>query len=357
LADEDKQFDATPQKLKRAREEGQIFKSQELLTALFLVAMFALLFALAPMIWNEVATLFILIFEQIPNKTIEAIGWQYLLVLTVKALAVMILPFLFVGALVGAIANIIQVGPLITTKVLAPKFDKLNPVNGFKNIFSQRTVIELVKNIVKILILSYVAYLVFLEFLPQLLLLGNTENVFALLGVLGQLMFKFIMTAGLAFFVLGAADFLYQRLKYMKDQKMSFKEIKDEFKNSEGDPHVKAALRQRRMQMMMQQMLQAVPSSDVVTINPIHIAVALTYNQESMNAPRVVAKGTELFAEKIKEIAREHNVPVVENPPVAQALYRLVEVNQEVPAHLYEAVAEILLFAWRTRGKLPTDIQ
>ena len=134
---------------------------------------------------------------------------------------------------------------------------------------------------------------------------------------------------------------------------MSFKEMKDEFKNTEGDPMIKHALRQRRMEMLQKSMLEAVPTADVVTTNPIHIAVALKYNSDVMEAPRVVAKGTELFAERIKTIASEHGVPVVENPVVARALFRLVEIDQEIPPDLYQAVAEILMFAWRMKGITP----
>jgi flagellar biosynthetic protein FlhB len=353
MADEDKQFDATPQKLQKAREEGQVFKSQDLVTALFLLAMLSLLFALAPMIFKELASLFILVFEQIPQASIEKIGWQYLALLTAKALLITIVPFLLAGALVGAIANVIQVGPLIATKAISPKFDKLNPINGFKNIFSQRTVIELIKNILKMLILGYVAYMVMMEFLPKLLISGDVDNVLALVQILGSLMLRYITVAGVLFLVIGGADFMYQRGKFLKDQKMSLKEIKDEFKNSEGDPHVKAALRQRRMQMLQQRMLQAVPTADVITTNPIHLAVAIKYDPDSMQAPQVVAKGTERFAERIKEIAREHHVPIVENAPVARALFNLVDLDREIPANLYQAVAEILLFAWRMRGVAP----
>jgi flagellar biosynthetic protein FlhB len=353
MADEDKQFEATPQKLKKAREEGQVVKSRDLSTAVFMLGMFMLLFNLAPLIWHEIAGFFIQVFEQVPNATLEKIGWQYLAILTLKALLILILPFLIVAVLIAVITDMAQVGPLIATKAIEPKFDKLNPVKGFKNIFSQRTLVELIKNIIKILVLGYVAYLVFKDFLPQLLLLGGTENIFAMLGVLGAMLFKFIMMAGITFVVIAGADYLYQRFKFLKDQKMSFKEIKDEYKNSEGDPHVKAALRQRRMQMLQQSMLDAVPTADVITTNPIHVAVALKYNADTMQAPTVVAKGTELFAERIKDIARNHNIPIVENPTVARALFKLVDIDHEIPADLYQAVAEILMFAWRSQGKTP----
>ena len=353
MADENKQFEASPQKLKKAKEEGQVFKSKDLSGALFLVGMFMILFGLAPFIWKELASMFVLIFEQIPNKDIETIGWQYLLLLTVKALVFLIGPFILLSALISMATEFFQVGFIFSTKAVSPKFDKLNPVKGFQNIFSQRTVIELVKNIIKMLILGYMAWLVFQKYIGHFLAIGSSENIFAILGILGEVVMQFIFYAGGAFLAIGMADFLYQRWKYMQDQKMSFKEMKDEFKNTEGDPMIKHAIRQRRMQMLQQSMLEAIPTADVVTTNPIHIAVALKYNADVMEAPRVVAKGTELFAERIKEIARNHNVPVVENPVLARALFRLVEIDQEIPPDLYQAVAEILMFAWRVKGQAP----
>lgn len=351
MAEEDKQFEASPHKLRKAREEGQVIKSQDLSTALFLIVMFFMLMLMAPFIWKEIARMFTLIFEQIPNATLEKIGWQYLAFLTVRALLLLIGPFLLVAFLTAIITNVLQIGLMIATKPLVPNFEKLDPVKGFKNIFSMRTVVELIKNILKMVILGIVGFLVFKEFFPQLMLLGGAENIFSILGILGQLLGKFILLVGIAFLVIGGADYLFQRWKFMKDQKMSFKELKDEFKQMEGDPMVKQALRQRRMQMLQQRMLEAVPTADVVTTNPIHMAVAIKYSAEEMDAPRVVAKGTELFAEQIKTIAREHGIPVIENPPVAQALFRLVEVDQEIPPDLYQAVAEILMFAWRIQGK------
>jgi flagellar biosynthetic protein FlhB len=214
-------------------------------------------------------------------------------------------------------------------------------------------VVELVKNIVKMLVLGWMAWIVFQKYIGHFLAVGATENIFAIMGVLGEVVMQFIFYAGGAFLVIGMADFLFQRWKYMQDQKMSFKEMKDEFKNSEGDPMVKHAIRQRRMQMLQQSMLEAIPTADVVTTNPIHFAVALKYNADVMEAPRVVAKGTELFAERIKDIARKNGVPVVENPVLARALFRLVEIDQEIPPDLYQAVAEILMFAWRTKGQSP----
>lgn len=351
MADEDKQFEATPHKLKKARDEGQVFKSKDISTAVFLVAMFLLLFLMAPLVWHEISAMFILVFDQIPNASIEKTGWQYLAVIAVKALFVLVGPFLLLGVIVAVFMDFIQVGPLVATKAISPKFDKLNPVKGFKNIFSMRTLVELVKNILKITILGIVGWMVFQEKLNELLTSGATENIFSLLGILGGLLMKFVMLAGIAFFAIGGADFLFQRWKFLKDQKMSFKELKDEFKNTEGDPMVKHAIRQRRMQMMQQSMLEAVPTADAVVTNPIHIAVAIRYNADTMEAPQVVAKGTELFAERIKQIAEANGIPVIENPTVARTLYRVADVDQEIPPDIYQAVAEILLYAWRVTGK------
>ena len=350
MSDEDKQFDATPQKLKRAREEGQIIKSKDFSIAISLLAMFLALNAIAPLLWDQISKMFVLIYEQIPNKHLEDIGTSYLLFLTLIPMILILAPIMFLAMIVSIIADFIQVGPLVATKTIEPKFDKLNPVSGFKGIFlSSKTYFELVKNIVKVLILGFVAYIVFKSHIPGLLGLCAIENTFSILYEFGKIIIDFVTKAGTLFLVIAGADYMFTRWKFLKDQKMSFKEIKDEYKNSEGDPHVKAALRQRRMQMLQQTMLDAVPSADFITTNPIHVAVALKYNTNKMKAPKVIAKGSELFAKKIVAIAKEHNIPVIENPPVARALYRFVDLNKEIPPELYKAVAEILLFVYNLR--------
>ncbi len=347
MSDEDKQFDATPQKLKKAREEGQVVKSKDFSMAISLLVMFLSLNAFAPLIWNEISKMFVLIYGQIPNKSIENIGSTYLLLLTIIPMFLIVGPIMFLAMLVAVVGDFIQIGPLVSTKVLEPKFDKLNPFTGFKNIFfSMKTYFDLGKNVVKVLILGYIAYLTFKDHTPNLLSLCATENLFSIMMEFGKIIMDFVVNAGTLFLVIAGADYLFTRWKFLKDQKMSFKEIRDEFKNSEGDPHVKAALRQKRMQMLQKTMLDSVPTADFITTNPTHVAVALKYNIDEMKAPKVVAKGSELFAKKIIEIAKHHNVPVIENPPIARALYRLVDINKEIPPELYKAVAEILLFVY-----------
>lgn len=351
MGDEDKQFEATPQKLQNARKEGQVIKSKDASMAFSLVAMFSMLYFIAPFIWQQISQLFVLVYAQIPNKHFEDIGLLYILFVTLIPLILILGPILFIAALSAGLADFFQVGPLMTTKPLIPKMDKINPVKGLKNIFSSRTLVELVKNILKVTIMGFIGWMTFEEHLPKMLMLGATENVFPMMKEIGDTLIIFVIRSGIFFLLISGGDYLFQRWKFLKDQKMSFKEIKDEYKNTEGDPHVKAALRQRRMQMLHQSMLEAVPSADVVTTNPVHMAIAIKYDREKMEAPSVIAKGTELFAKKIVDIAKEHNIPVIENVPVTRALFRLVDINREIPPELYKAVAEILIFVYNLKEK------
>lgn len=351
MGDEDKQFEASQQKLQKARKEGQVVKSKDFSTALSLMVMFVIIVKTAPLVWDQITKLFVLLYEQIPSAHIENIGLPYLLTVALVPTLIIILPILFVAAFVAILGDFIQVGPLVTTTPLVPKLDKLDPSKYFKNLFSPKTAFELVKNIVKVFLLGIIGYMVYKSHLEAILSLIAIDNNFAVMMEFGNLVTDFVMKAGLAFLVIAAADYGMTRWKFMNDQKMSFKEVKDEYKNQEGDPNVKAALRQRRQQMLHKGMMDAVPDADFVVTNPTHVACALKYDQESMESPKLVAKGTELIAKKIIEIAREHEVPVIENPPVARALFRLVEPNCYIPPDLYKAVAEILLFVYSLRRK------
>lgn len=351
MGDEDKQFEASQQKLERARKEGQIVKSKDFSMAISLLVMFLVIFKIAPFLWNQVSMLFVMLYEQIPNVHLEEVGMPYLFTITVIPLIFIIAPILILAAFVAAMGDLIQIGPLFTTTPLVPKLDKFNPASYFKNLVSVKTMFELVKNIVKVAVLGYVGFIVYKDHLPSILTLIARENSFAVLFEFGSLLSDFVIKAGIIFLIIAAADYGMTRWKFMQDQKMSFKEVKDEYKNSEGDPHVKAALRQRRQQMVQQSMKDAVPDADFVVTNPTHVAVAIKYDKETMQAPKLLAKGTELFAKQIIDIAKHHGIPVVENPPVARALFRMVEIDAEVPPQLYKAVAEILLFVYDLRKK------
>lgn len=351
MGDEDKQFDATPRKLEQARKEGQVVKSKDFSTAISLLILFIAITALAPFIWNQIAQLFTLLYEQIPNGHLDKVGLTYIFTITVKVAVLIIGPILFLAWFVAIMADFIQVGPLVATAPLAPKLDKLNPTKYFKNIMSIKTLFELFKNIVKVVLLGYIGWSVYMAHIENILMLAAIDNNFAVMIEFGKLITEFIFKACIAFLVISAADYGVTKWKFLKDQKMSFKEIKDEYKNSEGDPHVKAALRQRRMQMLQQGAMDSVPEADFVVRNPTHVACALKYDAETMQSPTLTAKGTELIAKKIIDIAIQHNVPVIDNAPVARALFRMVDLNQQIPPELYKAVAEILLFVYGLKNK------
>ena len=336
MGDEDKQYDATPRKLEQARKEGQVVKSKDFSTALSLLILFVAIFSLAPFIWTQIAQLFTLMYEQIPNTHLDKVGLTYIFTITVKTAALIIGPILFLAWLVAILADFIQVGPLVAIAPLMPKLDKLNPTKYFKNIL-------------KVVILGYIGWSVYMSHIENILMLASIDNNFAVMIEFGKLITEFIFKSCIAFLIIAAADYGVTKWKFLKDQKMSFKEIKDEYKNTEGDPNVKAALRQRRMQMLQQGMMDAVPDADFVVTNPVHVACALKYKAEEMESPMLIAKGTELIAKKIITIAREHAIPVIENPPVARALFKMVDLNQQIPPELYKAVAEILLFVYNLK--------
>ena len=349
MGDEDKQFDATPRKLEQARKEGQVVKSKDFSTAISLLVMFSAIYALAPFIWDQIVQLYTLLYEQIPNAHMTDVGYTYVLIVTLKSTVLIIGPILFLAWFIAIMADFIQVGPLVATAPLVPKLDKLNPTKYFKNIMSIKTLFELFKNILKVVVLGYIGWNVYTDHIERILMLASIDNNFAVMIEFGKLITEFIFKACIAFLVISAADYGVTKWKFLKDQKMSFKEIKDEYKNTEGDPNVKAALRQRRMQMLQQGMMDAVPEADFVVTNPTHIACALKYNADEMDSPMLIAKGTELIAKKIIDIAKEHSVPVIENAPVARALFKMVDLNQFIPPELYKAIAEILLFVYNMK--------
>ena len=349
MGDENKQFEASQQKLRKAREQGQVVKSKDLSTAIAIIVMFSVIYLLGPMLWGQLSALFVMIYEQIPNKHLDEIGYAYIFLKAIIPAACIAVPILVLAGFVAIFGDMVQIGPLFTTKPMEFNAEKFNPTKYFKNLASPKTLFDLFKNIAKVLILGIIGYIVYSSHFEDILMLAAIDNDFAILIQFGSLLLDFVIKAGIAFLIIAAADYGVTKWKFLQDQKMSFKEVKDEYKNSEGDPNVKAALRQRRMQLLQGKMMDAVTTCDFVVTNPTHVACAIKYDAEKMESPMLVAKGTELFAQKIKEIAREHNIPVIENPPVARALFRLVEVNRQIPPDLYKAIAEILIFVYKLK--------
>ena len=227
MGDEEKQFDATPRKLEQARKEGQVVKSKDFSTAVSLLVLFSVIFGLAPFIWNQIVQVFTLLYEQIPNAHVDKIGYMYILLIAVKGAALIIGPILAIAWLVAVLADFIQVGPLVATAPLMPKLDKLNPTKYFKNIMSIKTLFELFKNIIKVIILGYIGWMVYKDHIESILMLASVDNNFAVMIEFGKLITEFIFKACIAFLVIAAADYGVTKWKFLKAQKISFKEIKD----------------------------------------------------------------------------------------------------------------------------------
>jgi flagellar biosynthetic protein FlhB len=288
--------------------------------------------------------------EQAPMIRLEGAGGGMVLD-SIRDVGTAVLPLFGVMMAVGIAGIVLQTGLLYAPDKLVPKLEHLSLAQGMKRIFSVRAAVEFLKGLTKIIVVGAVAtYLLLPEInrLPMLPSIGMMMTVQELRGL------SFRLAAGViaVLTMIAIADFTYQKLSFLKSMRMSKQEQKEEYKQAEGNPFVKSKLRQIRTERARRRMMAAVPTASVVVTNPTHFAVALLYELNSDGAPRVVAKGADLVAAKIREVAREHNVPIVENPPVARALYATVEIDREVPPEHYKAVAEIIGYVFRLKGKL-----
>lgn len=262
--------------------------------------------------------------------------------------ALVLAPVMMGVALAGVAINLVQVGPMFSTEVLRPNLSKLNPIAGLQRMWSPRILVELLKAAVKLSVVAFVAYQVIRE--REWMLAGlQTASAQGALAIVGSIALEIAQKCGVALLVMAAADYVYQRRSVESSLKMTKEEVREEAKQAEGNPQVKGKLRSLQRQLARSRMMQAVPHADVVVTNPTHYAVALEYKPPSMQAPVVVAKGQNLIAEQIKRVAREHGVPVVENPPLARALHSSVEIGDAIPPAMYQAVAEVLAFIYRLR--------
>lgn len=350
----EKTEEATSKKLEDVREEGNVAKSTEVVTAATLLGLFVCLRVAMGFVGNRLLDSFDTFYTLIPRYTRDGIDIAALTSLTVDALlnlCIVVLPFLLFGLLIAFFGNALQFKFKVTPKPLQPKFSKMNPINGFKRMFSLNTFMELIKSIAKIGFISYISYGVLSDHARDLYLIYDMsleQSILLMYDIVMELLWKIC----LFFVVIAAADLFYQRWKFKEDNKMTKQEVKDEFKNQEGDPKVKGQQRQRMQQASQRRMMAAVPEADVVITNPTHFAVALAYKSGETQAPVVVAKGADFLAGRIKEIAREHQVEIVENKPLARMLYYNVDVDAEIPPELYQAVAEVLAYVYQLHNKV-----
>ncbi len=345
---------ATDKKKDDARKEGQVAKSKELNGAVSLFAMFLVLKIFIGNLGLSFIEVFSEAYRRIPEMTVffdgRIIAKDYAGVMNIiiTKVLMMLLPFLAVAFGVAFIVDLVQVKWKPTAKPLQPKFNKMNPINGVKKLFSKDKLVELLKSLLKLLIIGYMAYSTLKDEAGQLFLLYDMELIGAL-KLFGDIVINMALKICAVYLVIGIVDYVYQRRKFNEDLKMTKQEVKDEWKNSEGDPQIKGKQRQRMQEASRRRMMQNIPQADVVITNPTHFAVAIKYDPPVAPAPYVIAKGEDFLAAKIKDEAAKYEIDIVENKPLARMLYYNVDLGAQIPQELYSTVAEILAVIYNRR--------
>jgi flagellar biosynthetic protein FlhB len=342
---------ATPKRREKARDEGQVARSIELNNTAIFLAIIINFILFAGYIYRHLFDIFTWGFGNALLIHITEKNIYNLLIIIMKDFLITILPWLGVIMVIGVIVNIYQVGWKITTKPLMPKFSKLNPITGFKRFFSMQAFLNLLKSIAKVVVVGIILYYALKDEAPQLINL-MTYSPGAILVYISKLTYKIILKILFILIPIGLLDYMYQKYDFEENLKMTKEEIKDERRQAEGDPQVKSKIRSKQFEIIRRRMLQEVPKADVIITNPTHIAVAIVYIREKMDAPKVIAKGAGVIAERIKKIAQENSVPIIENKPLARTLFKSVELGDFIPESLYKAVAEILAYVYKLKNKI-----
>ncbi len=351
----EKTEEPTAKRLDDARKDGKVAKSRELNHAFDLIALFLILKVFTSNVYNSFLSVFSFVYTRIPdfvkNNSQEISGHSvasFLYIIIVESLQIM-LPFFIIGFSICVLVNILQIGWKITTKPMQPKLDKFNPINGFQRILSKDSLFELLKSILKLVIIAYVAYSSIKKNADTLFVLYDIPLMQAII-LCGQIIVDTGLKIALVYLVIGVLDWFYQKHKFHEDMKMTKQEVKDEYKNTEGNPEIKGKQRQRMQEASRRRMMQDVPKADVIITNPTHLSVALKYDSNEAKAPVVLAKGEDHLALKIREVAKENHIEIVENKPLARMLYANVDVGQEIPPELYQAVAEVLAMVYNLKN-------
>ncbi len=347
---EDRTEPASDKKKDDARQKGKVYRSQELNSAAVLVFGALLLRVMGGVMASGLAEMSRQLFSSAGSYRVTVAGVQEMAVWGIVRFATIALPLLVGIAIVGVGLNVAQVGFIFTTEPLMPDFKKLNPLNGIKKVLvSRRSLVELLKNILKVTVVGYVAWDAMQGILAESITMMDGDPA-GVLSFMAQGAMSVGFRTGLAFLVLAAVDYAYQRYEFEREMRMTKQEVKDEGKQLEGDPQVKSRVRSIQRRIAYRRMMQDVPTADVVVTNPTHLAVALKYDTAKMSAPKVVAKGADLIAQRIKEVALEHDVPVVEDRPLARTLFQSVEVGEEIPEKMFQAVAQLLAYIYRLKS-------
>jgi flagellar biosynthesis protein FlhB len=347
---QEKTEQATPKKRQKAREEGQVAKSVELSSVAVLLTGMVLMRFISPIFGKQIIEMMRVAFTfvAVPQFNVEyCLSLLNRMAIRYLSLLLPVMGFVFVTAL-GM--NFLQVGLHFSSKAIAPKFKNLSVLKGMKRFVSVKTFGELVKSVIKLVIIGWVAYYIIKDESPHFVHLYDQETAQILVFML-RVIFKIFLWVILAMAVLAVLDYAFQKWQFEEQLKMTKQDVKDENKQTEGDPQVKSRIRGIQMQAARQRMMQQVPEADVVVTNPTHLALAIRYSPEGMGAPEVVAKGAGLVAQRIKEVAAANGVPVVENKKLAQNLYKIVNIGEEIPIQHYQAVAELLAYVYKLKGK------
>lgn len=345
----DKSEEPTPHRLREAREKGQVAKSREITVAVILLLSYGVFRFVAPFMWQQLYEMAHIILGEISHANDFSLSFVgYILFIGLRAMALTVAP-IFAVVIIGALVTEgLQTGLVVSAEPLSPKLERINPWEGFKRIFSLQGLVETIKSILKIIIVFLIAWYAISEDLPFVVVLMDSSPWDALaLG--GLIAYKIALRVGLFYIAIAILDYFYHRWEYMRKLRMTRQEIKEEYKRLEGDPAVKQRMRDLQRQVAYQRMMSAVPQADVVVTNPTHIAIALKYVAKEMTAPKLLAKGERKVAEEIRRIAEDHEIPIVENEPLARSVYRSTAVNQEIPSDLYQAVAEVLAFVYKLK--------
>ena len=353
MADDEQQEERTEEPTEKRRrefrEEGKVAQSQEVNTALLFSAALLLWYFYLPGFWEGLQTFLAYFWREAGTLALTPESVVHLLLLCLKRFAVLLWPLLLTAVLIGIAANLVQIGPLFTLKPLQPKASKMNPIKGAARLVSKKALFEVVKSLMKIAVVGIIVATTVMSNLEKLLSLTQV-SVGESLGFFVHLCGVILLKCCLALLFVAVLDYLYQRYEMEEQMKMTKKELKDENKETEGDPELKKKMKSVQKEMANKRMMAEVPESDVVITNPTHIAVALAYRREEMDAPQVMAKGTDHLAQRIRSLARENEVPVVQNPPLAQGLNE-VELGESIPPEMYKAVAEILAYVYNLKGQ------
>jgi flagellar biosynthetic protein FlhB len=340
----------TSRKREKSREEGQVAKSNEITTAFLLIAIFYTLKILGPWAAEQLIIVMREAFTLFKYESLDILLAQQIYLYFVEKMLFVILPILGISFIVAFVANIAQVGWKPSLKPLKPKLNRLSPIQGVKRMFSMRTLVELLKSILKIAIILLIVYLTLADF-ENMIYNFYRLPVFDGYVMIINTVLDMAIKVGMYFIIVATIDFAYQKYKHEKDLKMTKQEVKDERKMIDGNPEIKGKIRQKMREAAMRRMMQDIPKADVVITNPTHFAIAIAYDENQFGAPRVLAKGADLVAARIREQAKEFEVEIVENKLLARTLYYTVEIGQEIPPELYQAVAEVLAFVYSLKNR------